>query len=165
MTEQAFPRGKRKSTPSTAATATTSTTNSSAPEKDFLFGSIEPPSKKTKNKQPHPKDAVVSKTISALPLGGGAVLPGSSSSNGKNYIPPKIELLTFGKLGKGMKVLGAVREVKEEYAVISLPTMLVGFVRREEVSFNVSFCSFVIMLCCVSCFMMYVYKLDLFKLC
>lgn len=29
-----------------------------------------------------------------------------------------------------------VREVKEEYAVISLPTMLAGFVRREEVSLD-----------------------------
>ena len=28
-----------------------------------------------------------------------------------------------------------VREVKEEYCVVSLPTMLAGFVRREEVSF------------------------------
>jgi hypothetical protein len=33
-----------------------------------------------------------------------------------------------------MKVLGVVREVKEEYAVVALPTMLVGFVRREKVS-------------------------------
>lgn len=33
-----------------------------------------------------------------------------------------------------MKVLGVVREVKEEYCVVSLPTMLAGFVRREEVS-------------------------------
>jgi hypothetical protein len=52
-----------------------------------------------------------------------------------------------------MKVLGAVREVKEEYAVISLPTMLVGFVRREEVSFNVSVVR-LLSCCVVSCCMM-----------
>ena len=66
-------------------------------------------------------------------MGGGGVL--AASSSGGRSIPAKIELLTFGKLGKGMKVLGVVREVREEYAVISLPTMLMGFVRREEVSF------------------------------
>ena len=49
--------------------------------------------------------------------------------------PAKIELLTFGKLAKGIKVLGVIREVHEEYGVISLPTMLMGFVRREEVRY------------------------------
>lgn len=70
------------------------------------------------------------------------MLPGTSS-NGRN-VPPKIELLTFSKLGKNMKVLGVVREVKEEYCVVSLPTMLAGFVRREEVSLCVG-------CCCVGC--------------
>ena len=67
-------------------------------------------------------------------MGGGGVL--AASSSGGRSIPAKIELLTFGKLGKGMKILGVVREVREEYAVVSLPTMLMGFVRREEVSFR-----------------------------
>ena len=130
MIDQAFPRGKRKSTNATPTTTTTSTTN----EKDFLFGSIssnnnQPPSKKSKSK-PSTDHAI---SISALPLGGGAVLPPSSSSGGRT-IPAKIELLTFGKLARGMKVLGVVREVTTEYAVIALPTMLTGFVRREEVS-------------------------------
>jgi hypothetical protein len=122
MTE-AFPRGKRKSTP-TPTTAPSST-------EDYLFGSIEAPAKKkTKTKNvtvPQPN------IISALPLGGGGVLPPTTSGGGK-VTPAKIELLTFGKLAGGMKVLGVVREVKEEYAVVALPTMLVGFVRREKVS-------------------------------
>ena len=69
--------------------------------------------------------------VSQLPLGGGAVLPAMVTSSGKR-IPPKIELLSFSKLGKGTKVLGVIREVTPEYAVVSLPTMLTGFVRRGD---------------------------------
>jgi len=74
---------------------------------------------------------LINNTISTLPLGGGAVLQPSTVAGGRR-MPAKIELLSFGKLGKGMKVLGVIREVKEEYAVVSLPTMLTGFVRRTS---------------------------------
>ena len=130
MTDQAFPRGKRKST-STTPGSTNDDAVTAPTQKDFLFGSIEPPApRKTKK----PKVQPVNKTISALPLGGGAVLP-PTTSGGKVTTPAKIELLTFGKLAKGIKVLGVIREVHEEYGVISLPTMLMGFVRREEVRY------------------------------
>lgn len=69
---------------------------------------------------------------SQLPLGGGAVLPPSRTPDGKRRIPPRIEALTFAKFARGMKVLGIVREVRHDYAVISLPTMLLGYVRRED---------------------------------
>ena len=68
---------------------------------------------------------------STLPLGGGAVLPPSTTSTGK-YIPPKIEPLSFSKFHVGTKVLGIVRNVTDEYAVISLCTMLTGFVKRDS---------------------------------
>jgi len=45
-------------------------------------------------------------------------------------MPAKIELLGFSKLARGTKVLGVIREVQDEYAVVSLPTMLTGFVKR-----------------------------------
>ena len=67
---------------------------------------------------------------SQLPLDSGAVLPPTSTFNDKR-IPPKIELLTFLKFTKGTKVLGVIHEVCDEYAVVSLPTMLTGFVRQE----------------------------------
>jgi len=75
------------------------------------------------------RDVVVT---SRLPLGGGAVLPPSRTPDGKRRIPPRIEALTFAKFARGMKVLGVVREVRDDYAVISLPTMLVGYVVRRD---------------------------------
>ena len=164
MTDQAFPRGKRKS--STSAAPSTEEAKKRPIENDFLFGSVEQPVKKksTKDSVKHVKGDEsgigYSKTISTLPLGGGSVIP-PFSSNGK-VIPPKIELLTFSKMGKGMKVLGVIREVKEEYAVVALPTLLTGFVRRGEVSSDsfvfacllaqfVAWCVLVSGCCCVGC--------------
>lgn len=68
---------------------------------------------------------------SQLPLGGGGVLPPTVTPDGRRRIPPRIEALTFAKFARGTKVLGVVRELHDDYAVISLPTMLVGYVRRE----------------------------------
>lgn len=68
-------------------------------------------------------------TLSSLPLGGGAVQPPTDTSNYKK--PAFIESISFQKLTKGMKLLGIVREVAEEYAVVSLPSMLTGFIRRD----------------------------------
>jgi hypothetical protein len=140
--DQAFPRGKRKSSSTTTTHVSSAATNKDAaqtkkrPADDFLFGAVETATtkkNKTTKDKGHYDGAALKSAISALPLGGGAVLPPSSSSSGKS-VPAKIELLTFSKLGKGMKVLGVIREVREEYGVVALPTMLTGFVRREEVS-------------------------------
>lgn len=151
----AFPRGKRKSTASTKddtshpskkhAPSASSTSAAETIEKDFLFGSAatssdlaDPPgrskrgssSSSSSSKQQQYYDMSPS-VVSQLPLGGGAVLPAMVTSSGKR-IPPKIELLSFSKLAKGTKVLGVIREVTPDYAVVSLPTMLTGFVRRAD---------------------------------
>ena len=73
-----------------------------------------------------------------LPLGGGAVLQPTafdSSNRGKDGGASKaalIESLSFNKLGKGTRLLGLVRDVAPDYAVVSLPNMLTGFVRRAK---------------------------------
>jgi len=150
----AFPRGKRKSTTSTKddtshpskkhAPSASSTSAAETIEKDFLFGSsvtssdLADASERSKrggsssssSKQQQYYDMSPS-VVSQLPLGGGAVLPAMVTSSGKR-IPPKIELLSFSKLAKGTKVLGVIREVTPDYAVVSLPTMLTGFVRRAD---------------------------------
>jgi len=148
----AFPRGKRKSAatstkddtshPSKKQHAASSTSAVETIEKDFLFGSsatsdladVGRSSKKGNNSsssQQQQQYDMSPSVVSQLPLGGGAVLPAMVTSSGKR-IPPKIELLSFTKLAKGTKVLGVIREVTPEYAVVSLPTMLTGFVRRAD---------------------------------
>ena len=71
--------------------------------------------------------------ISSLPLGGGAVLPPTTTSTGKR-IPPKIEALSFSKFNKGTKVLGCIKEVHDDYALVSLPTLLTGYIKRNQLS-------------------------------
>ncbi|KAK1744257.1 rRNA biogenesis protein RRP5 [Skeletonema marinoi] len=153
----AFPRGKRKSTTSTTKDDTSHPSKKHAPsasstsatetiEKDFLFGSSATSSDladtgrskrgglSSSSQQQQYYDMSPS-VVSQLPLGGGAVLPAMVTSSGKR-IPPKIELLSFSKLAKGTKVLGVIREVTPDYAVVSLPTMLTGFVRRADENDN-----------------------------
>jgi len=74
-----------------------------------------------------------SSIISSLPLGGGAVLPPTTTSTGKR-IPPKIEALSFSKFNKGTKVLGCIKEVHDDYALVSLPTLLTGYIKRKSLS-------------------------------
>lgn len=104
---------------------------------DFLFGTT--PSKDERRSSKKAKKAKKSSdlgnassmnnaTISSLPLGGGAVQPPSDDRKK----PAFIESVSFQKLGKGMKLLGIVREVAPEYAVVSLPSMLTGFIRRDS---------------------------------
>ena len=143
-----FPRGKRKAKPPSSASAASAPRDRSLqqrqsqhqqPADDFLFGTAEPAKRrKTKDRDGHDgggdydhASAGPNLTASSLPLGGGSVLPPASSSGGKR-IPARIELLSFSKFARGTKVLGCVREVSAEYAVVSLPTMLTGFVRRED---------------------------------
>lgn len=150
----AFPRGKRKSATSTNKDDTSHPSKKHAPsaastsaetiEKDFLFGSSATASdladlgrskrgnySSSQQQQQEQYYDMSPSVVSQLPLGGGAVLPAMVTSSGKR-IPPKIELLSFSKLAKGTKVLGVIRELTPEYAVVSLPTMLTGFVRRAD---------------------------------
>lgn len=130
-------RPSKKRAPSSASGA--------AVETDFLFGSSstgdaslrKKPSSRRRDEEDGPYDsddedyANAGTVASQLPLGGGAVLPPATGSNGRR-VPPKIEPLTFSKYARGTKVLGSIREVRDEYALVGLPCMLAGYVRREE---------------------------------
>lgn len=111
---------------------------------DFLFGSRSTSTpgeggagKKKRRKSSSATGGDSSGASSMLPLGGGAVLQPTafdSSNHGKDT-PSKaalIESLSFNKLGKGTRLLGLVRDVAPDYAVVSLPNMLTGFVRRAK---------------------------------
>lgn len=137
MEEESFPRGgaeriQKEIKPKTES-AETKTTRKRANSKDFLFGSKDEKPKKSK-KSSH--DSSSSKNVvvasSALPLGGGAVLQPTQSSTSKK--PAFIEAISFQKLAKGTKLLGIVREVAAEYAVVSLPSMLTGFIKQDAKS-------------------------------
>eukprot|EP00934_Nitzschia_sp_Nitz4_P003539 Nitzschia sp. Nitz4//scaffold29_size155292//140902//147146//NITZ4_002690-RA/size155292-augustus-gene-0.216-mRNA-1//1//CDS//3329546544//3529//frame0 len=103
------------------------------PSSDFLFGGTkekktDPSAKKRKKEE----DTSTGGSRSLLPLGGGGVVA-PSKSKGKSTTPI-IEALGFAKLSKGTKLLGCVREVQDEFAVVSLPNQLTGYVLREDVS-------------------------------
>lgn len=152
MEEVAFPRGGGRSrldaasaalggvssTPSASAetTRTSSKRKQSQPPADgeFLFGTR--PNDKSEGKKRR-KSKVVSNadasshSSSMLPLGGGAVLQPAAVGDEKHQAKPAfIEALSFQKLGKGTRLLGLVRDVTPDYAVVSLSNMLTGFVRR-----------------------------------
>ena len=104
---------------------------------DFLFGGnnnelsgVTDKKKKSKSRRDDKDDNMLRpENISMMPLGGGSVLPPISDSSGRR--PALIESLSFSKLAKGMKLLGLVREISEEYAVVSLPNMWTGFLTRK----------------------------------
>jgi len=103
---------------------------------DFLFTTHQDDaqggSKKSKKQKKNASESIANTTIatSTLPLGGGAVMPPIESSSHKK--PAFIESLSFQKVAKGMKMLGVVRQVAPEYAVVSLPSMFTGFIRRDS---------------------------------
>lgn len=141
MEETLFPRGTGSTTESSSSSKKRSTSidetisaNASAFKKskkeENLFGNDLV--KKRRSTALVPKGGSADKGITTLPQGiqpgGGAVLPTSSHPKRDALI----ESLTFGKLDKGMKLLGCIREdgVTEEYCIVSLPNMLTGFIRR-----------------------------------
>ena len=133
MEEELFPRGgaeriqKKLEQPETKETKKS---RKRANSKDFLFGSKEVKPKKSKKTRESSNSSIVAS--SALPLGGGAVLQPTQSASAKK--PAFIEAISFQKLAKGTKLIGVVRDVASEYAVVSLPSMLTGFVRRDAKS-------------------------------
>jgi hypothetical protein len=144
MEEVNFPRG-RVTKPEKEATketkSSTSTTNNKKSNRkrsnsnDFLFGAgrdetrkkIKSSLNKSDNKE---RTARSSSTTSSLPLGGGGVLQpiGSAAAKKAAFIEP----LSFQMLAKGTKLLGIVREVATEYVVVSLPSMLTGFIQSRD---------------------------------
>lgn len=155
MADIAFPRGGR-SDPAMEKEAGSDNENSSFPTRrerpseitkkrkalesgqaapDFLFGGS--------NKQPQDvksaaatssatkkaKTTISSTKQSLLPLGGGGVILPQRSSNAKNKsTAPIIQALSFQRIHKGTtKLLATVTQVQDEFAVVSLPNLLSGF--------------------------------------
>jgi len=144
-----FPRGgtnrSRASTETEDKSAKTSTSSDEKKQSrkrsnsgDFLFGKDEIMSNKKKSrKKKRTSDDQSSSAFSSsskLPIGGAGVLQPSSSKGIKK--PALIEAVSFQKLAKGTKILGLVREVAPAYAVVSLPTMLTGFIRQSNVAMD-----------------------------
>ena len=145
--EISFPRGGAERIPkSTEATTQRESSSSSKKKKarkrsesnDFLFGAgsngydSNQAKKKSKRSKKHEgaHKPTISSTLSSLPLGGGAVQPPIDTKKYKK--PAIIESISFTKLTKGTKLLGIVSEVAQDYAVVSLPSMLNGFIRRTN---------------------------------
>jgi ribosomal protein S1 len=134
MEEELFPRGgaerTKKDLKEPTQSSETKKSRKRANSKDFLFGSKDAKPKKSKKS----KDSVSNNltATSSLPLGGGGVLQPTQSASSKK--PAFIEAISFQKLAKGTKLIGIVKEVASEYAVISLPNMLTGFVRSDTKS-------------------------------
>jgi ribosomal protein S1 len=98
-------------------------------ETDFLFG-------KKKEETPTATKSKKRKTStggaqSMLPVGGGGVIV---PSNKKKSSPPTIEALGFSKLAQNTKVLAVVKEVQDEFAVVSLPNLLTGYMLPSDTS-------------------------------
>jgi hypothetical protein len=63
-----------------------------------------------------------------VPGGGGVVLHANKKKNATSKEQLSIEAFGFSKLAKGTTILGVVKEVQDDYAVVSLPNMLSGYV-------------------------------------
>lgn len=89
-------------------------------DKDFLFGQVNKsgPSKKKKKSLGAADPSFLSS--SGLPLGGGNVTHSKKEAT--------IEALSFKSLAKGTKLLGVVREVNDDFCLVSLPSLLTGYI-------------------------------------
>lgn len=120
--ETSFPRGRRPRE---------KREKESSPQKrkfkleknDLLFG--EQNIKQSKKKAKKNESGHVNMPLGnySLPLGGGYVRFGGK--NGKEAI---IEAISFQKLAKGTKLLGVIREVNDDFCLVSLPNMLTGYI-------------------------------------
>ena len=104
---------------------------------DFLFGTKTKDKKRKKSKKDKDgEDQVDASKHSLLPLGGGGVVMKKKAldkASKKRATEPFIEALGFSRLAKGTKLLGIVREVQDDFALVSLPNLLTGYVLRTEV--------------------------------
>jgi ribosomal protein S1 len=132
-------KNQKRKTP--AASDTTTPSSSSDIKKDFLFGGgskkkddgKSSSSKRRKTDEPN-ADVSSSNKNSLLPLGGGGVVVSSKrhkqagKTTGTTSSSVVIEALGFSKLAKGSKLLACVREVQENYAIVSLPNLLTAYI-------------------------------------
>jgi ribosome assembly protein YihI (activator of Der GTPase) len=119
MMNVAFPRGRRPREEHADAEGSKRKRDNPV-DNDFLFGekkSAVGHAKKKKQKQS--EDPPVSSSL-GLPLGGGNVVHSKKDAT--------IEALSFKGLAKGTKLLGMVREVNADFCLISLPSLLTGYV-------------------------------------
>ena len=136
------PSQKRKS--SLGGDASSGLPTASSIKKDLLFGSNKKKedrksSSSSKKRKTEDTSATSSNTNSLMSLGGGGVVSktkkhtkqgdGIASVSTTTYI----EALGFSKVAKGSKLLACVREVHENYAIVSLPNLLTAYVLPQTV--------------------------------
>lgn len=124
--ETAFPRGGHR-----APAAAPSTTDAATKKRntDFLFGNKPVDDTDGHKKKKRRKQSIANgPTTSLLPVGGGGVVQPHSQKK-----EAQIEALSFSKLAKGTKLLGIVKEVHEDYAIVSLPNLLNGYILKRDV--------------------------------
>ena len=123
------PSQKRKSSSSGDAKPTASSV-----KKDFLFGSSkkkEDGKSSSGSKRRKVEDvSEISNKHSLMPLGGGGVVVSTKKHKGAASVSTStyIESLGFSKIAKGSKLLACVREVQENYAIVSLPNLLTAYI-------------------------------------
>jgi hypothetical protein len=132
-----FPRGGKNEAFKTKNESSRKRSHRDGVGDDFLFGRGQQhddvSNKKKSTRRTQKKRRTTSTTATAtsssslLPVGGGGVVVQKNQHT-------MIEALSFGKLLKGTRLLGVVREVHEEYAVVSLPNLLTGYILKREVS-------------------------------
>ncbi len=132
-TKKLRPSQKRKTNEADAKTTASSI------KKDFLFGSSKKKDEKSSSSSKRRKveDAPsTSGSKSLMPLGGGGVVVSTKKHKGTDSVSTSthIESLGFSKIAKGSKLLACVREVQENYAIVSLPNLLTAYVLPQSKS-------------------------------
>ncbi len=128
----AFPRGRRPREKQSEEDGATKRKRDDNPvtemDKDFLFGQVNTSgNSKKKKKSAGPGDSSFLSS-SGLPLGGGNVTHSKKDAT--------IEALSFKSLAKGTKLLGIIREVNDDFCLVSLPSLLTGYILpNKDVSF------------------------------
>ncbi|KAG7347708.1 30S ribosomal protein S1 [Nitzschia inconspicua] len=133
---------KRKSTEET------DTPTAASIKTDFLFGTKSKRSdeKSSSSKRRKKVDSTVAAEEigkqSLLPLGGGGVVMTAKRLHHKNgsskdttttkVATPIIEALSFSKLAKGTKLLACVKQIQDEYAIVSLPNLLTAYILPQD---------------------------------
>ncbi len=119
MMNAAFPRGRRPREEQSEAAGSKRKLDNPV-DKDFLFGEKKSAVGHTKKKKlKKAEDPPVSAAL-GLPLGGGNVVHSKKDAT--------IEALSFKGLAKGTKLLGMVREVNDDFCLVSLPSLLTGYI-------------------------------------
>ena len=145
MMNTPFPRGrrpreepteengsKRKRGMDTAASTAAATTTV---DQDFLFGgptTNQGPTKKKKKKSVD--SSFLSSSSSAVAIATGLPLGGGNVTHSKK--DATIEALSFKSLAKGTKLLGMVRQVNDDFCLVSLPSLLTGYILPNATSGN-----------------------------